>query len=506
MIVVSNRLPWMVRRDRAGVPRLVAGSGGLVSAMAPVLAARGGTWIGGADFCGQDAQLAAELCAAGRRAGYELRPLFLDEQERRGFYHGFSNEVLWPLFHDLTSLCRFEPSYWQAYCVVNRRFAAEVGQAATPGDLVWVHDYQLMLVGAGLRDMGIAGPLAFFLHIPFPPPDIFMKLPWRRELLDALLAYDLLGFQAPRDRRNFTDCVRDLLPEVKISGRGEHFVRLRTGSRELRAGRFPIGIDYNDFYRRAAAPGVVREAAAMRRLLHDRQLVLGVDRLDYTKGIPERLQAFGLALERHPELREKVTLVQVVVPSREDIPRYRELKARIENLVGSINGRFTRPGGWVPIHYVFRNLAPDDLLSYYRAAQIALITPLKDGMNLVAKEYCAASPDEDCVLVLSEFAGAAAAMAGAALLVNPHDVTAVADAIATACAMPASERRARMRRLRRGVRRHDVFWWVDAFVRAAIAPSGRPSGEVAGMPGALPPPRRRRRGPGEGNEGAPLIR
>ncbi|CAG0942524.1 trehalose 6-phosphate synthase [Gammaproteobacteria bacterium] len=494
MIVVSNRLPWTAHRDGTGGLRLVPGSGGLVSAMAPVLAARGGTWIGGADFAATDVRLAAGLCAAGRHAGYELRPLFLDEQERRGFYHGFSNEVLWPLFHDLPSLCRFDPAYWQAYCTVNRRYAEAAARAASPGELVWVHDYQLMQVGVGLRALGSSGPLAFFLHIPFPPPDIFMKLPWRRELLGALLAYDLLGFQAPRDRRNFADCVRDLLPQVRISGRGEAYVRLRTDGRELRAGRFPIGIDYNDFYRRAASPAVVQQAAAMRRQLHDRQLILGVDRLDYTKGIPERLEAFGLALERHAELREKVTLVQVVVPSREDIPRYRELKARIENLVGAINGRFTRPGGWVPIHYVFRSLSADELLSYYRAAQIALITPLKDGMNLVAKEYCAASPDEDCVLVLSEFAGAAAGMAGAALLVNPYDIVAVADAVAAACAMPPVERRARMRRLRRGVRRHDVFWWVEAFVRAATAPAGR-HGDAPGVPGALPPPRRRASGP-----------
>jgi trehalose 6-phosphate synthase/phosphatase len=470
MIVVSNRLPWTARRDGAGVPRLVAGAGGLVSAMAPVLGARGGTWIGWPGFCGSDEGLAAELRNAGRRAGYRLLPVFLDEAERRGFYDGFSNEVIWPLFHDLPSLCRFDPDYWRCYARVNSHFAAVAARAATPGDLVWVHDYQLMQVGAGLRDAGMAGPLAFFLHIPFPPPDIFMKLPWRQEILRSLLAYDLLGFQAPRDRRNFADCVRDLLPEVRISGRGEAFVRLRTGGRVVRAGRFPIGIDYNDFYRRAAAPAVVRQASVLRRMLPDRQLLLGIDRLDYTKGIPERLNAFAVALERYPALHEKVTLVQVVVPSREDIPRYRELKARIENLVGEINGRFTRPGGWVPIHYVFRSLAPADLLAYYRAAQIALITPLKDGMNLVAKEYCACSPDEDCVLVLSEFAGAAAEMADAALLVNPYDVEGVADAIAAAVAMPAADRQARMRRLRRAVRRHDVFWWVEAFLAAAASP------------------------------------
>ena len=203
--------------------------------------------------------------------------------------------------------------------------------------------------------------------------------------------------------------------------------------------------------------------------------MLGIDRLDYTKGIPERLQAFGNALERYPELREHVTLIQVVVPSRSDIPRYQELKARIENLVGKINGRFTKPGGWVPIHYVFRNLTQHELLSYYRAAEIALVTPLKDGMNLVAKEYCACSPDEDCVLILSEFAGAAAQMGDAALLVNPCDIIGVADAIHAAYAMPGPERRARMRSLRRGVRRYDVFSWVESFVDAAGSKSSSPA-------------------------------
>ncbi len=481
MIVVSNRLPLTVCEPSDKRSALRAGSGGLITALGPVMRARGGVWIGWPGFCGDDQELAERFTAAGREAGYDLVPVCLSEAERRGFYNGFSNEVLWPLFHDLQPLCNFDPSYWRTYQAVNARYARAVAGRAVAGDLIWVHDYQLMSVGEGCRRLGVSGPLAFFLHIPFPPADIFMKLPWRQAVLRALLAYDLVGFQAPRDRRNFVDCVGQLLPDVQITGRGRALASLRSGGHETRVGHFPIGIDYNDFCRRASLPGVIDGAAALRGLLPHRQLVLGVDRLDHTKGIPERLRAFGDALERYPQLRERVTLIQVVVPSRADLPRYRELKAHIENLVGEINGRFTRPGNWVPIHYVFRSLQPDELLSYYGAAQIALVTPLKDGMNLVAKEYCACSPDEDCVLILSEFAGAAAEMGDAALLVNPFDIEAVGDAINRAYHLPSRERRDRMRRLRRRLRRHDVFWWVDAFVRAASArevprPSAHPTG------------------------------
>jgi len=472
LIVVSNRLPLKVEVDHQGDSHVAPATGGLVTALGPVMRQRGGVWIGWPGTGSAEPALAAEFTAAGLGEGYDFHPVYLDEDERQSFYNGFSNEIIWPLFHDLQSLCNFEPAYWRTYNEVNERYAAAIAGRAGATDFAWVHDYQLMGVGARVRRKNPAICLGFFLHIPFPAPDIFAKLPWRQEVLCSLLAYDLVGFQTRRDRRNFVDCVREFLPGAEVSGRGQPLVRLRLAGGEARAGAFPIGIDYNDYYRRASAPAVVRSAAELRSQLYHRQLILGVDRLDYTKGIPERLKAFGIALERFPALRERVTLIQVVVPSRSEIPRYQELKARIENLVGEINGRFTRPGSWVPIHYVYRELSPDDLLAYYRAAQIALITPLKDGMNLVAKEYCAASPDEDCVLILSEFAGAAATMSTGALTVNPYDVDAVANAIHTAFVMPAGERRARMRRLRRGVRRNDVYAWVDSFMRAAARNGG----------------------------------
>jgi trehalose 6-phosphate synthase len=438
-----------------------------VTALLPVLRHRGGMWIGWTGTSGEDPELAASLDAVGKGAGYTLKPVALSEEEVRDFYFGFANEVVWPLFHDLQSLCNFEPGYWRAYCAVNRKFADVVRATAAPGDFLWVHDYHLMNVAAELRRAGFESRIGFFLHIPFPPPDLFLKLPWRLELITALLQFDLIGFQTMRDRRNFVQCVRALVKGAAIEGRGQVLLASALG-RMVRVGAFPISIDYNAFMRQAATADVAARAAELHRLLPNRKLILGVDRLDYTKGIPLRLRAFQTLLERHPELRERVSFIQVVVPSREDIPKYRDLKTEIEQLVGHINAGFVRPGGWVPVWYVHRSLARLDLLAYYRAADIALITPLKDGMNLVAKEYCACSIEEDCTLILSEFAGAAAQLARGALLVNPYDVEAVADAMRRAYHMDGRERQARMRRMRRSIRECDVFWWVDSFLRAAI--------------------------------------
>lgn len=469
LVVASNRLPVVVVRHPDGRCELVPGSGGLITALVPVLRDRGGVWVGWPGTCGELSSLEPELAAAGERAGYRLEPVSLTVDEERKFYQGFSNEIIWPLFHDLQSHCNFDPEYWEVYQRVNHRYAEALARHCREDDFLWVHDYHLTSVATELRRLGRSAHLAFFLHIPFPPLDIFLKLPWRFQLLRALLDYDLVGFQTPRDLRNFLGCVRHLMPEVRVQGRRGQIQTLQLDQREVRAGSFPISIDFNAFMKRAAASEVGEKVAELKAMLPNRELIVGIDRLDYTKGIPQRLRAFGHALERYPELHERVTLIQVVVPSREEIPRYHDLRTEIEQLVGEINGKFTRPGGWVPIHYVFRSLTGTDLLAYYRAAQIALITPLKDGMNLVAKEYCACSIEEENALILSEFAGAAAELQHGALLVNPYDIEGMAEAIHRAVQMPIDERRARMRRMRRVIRNHDIFWWVDSFLRAAIA-------------------------------------
>jgi trehalose 6-phosphate synthase/phosphatase len=468
LIVVSNRLPFVFCRADDGSWQPHAGSGGLITALLPVLRNRGGIWIGWPGIDDVSTELGDAAKQASNEAGYRLIMVPLSHSEVEGFYLGFANRIIWPLFHDLQSHCDFDPAYWRAYRDVNRKYAQAVAADAAPQDFVWVHDYQLMYVAAELRTLGVTARLAFFLHIPFPPLDMFVKLPWRMSLLHALLQYDVLGFQTVRDRRNFTECARALSPDVPLRGRGQ-LVEARVQERTVRIGSFPISIDYNHFLKQAASAEVGERAARLHRQLPDSKLMLGVDRLDYTKGIPQRLKAFRNALARFPELRGRLSLIQIVVPSRENILEYQSLKLEIEQLVGEINGEYSSPGGWVPLWYAYGSLTRAELLAYYRAADIALITPLKDGMNLVAKEYCACSIEEDCVLILSEFAGAAAEMQRGAILVNPYDVEGVADAIRRACEMPAEERRARMRAMRRAIREHDVYRWVDEFLGAAFA-------------------------------------
>ena len=466
LVIVSNRLPVALERSASWRWQVRPASGGLVTALTPVLRKRGGRWIGWAGVSGLTRDAKAAFDAASADAGYKLDPVPLSAEEVRDYYHGFSNETIWPLFHDLPSFCNFVPQHWEAYRRVNRKYAKVVAARAGDDGFIWVHDYHLMEVGRELRRIGNAAQLGFFLHIPFPSPDIFRRLPWRLEVLQALLHYQLVGFQTRRDLNNFVACVKALGPPVRMRSSREG-VSITSEFGTSRAGCFPISIDYDDFMRSAKAPEVDAQARELHRLLPRRKLILGIDRLDYTKGITLRLEAFLELLQRYPVLRGQLSLIQVVVPSREDIPQYHRMKTEIEQLVGRINGEFARPGGWVPVWYEYRSLSRQELLAYYRAADIALITPLKDGMNLVAKEYCACSIEEDCVLILSEAAGAAEQLGRHALLVNPYDVRAVAGAIKAAHDMPWRERVRRMRAMRRSIRDHDVYRWVDGFLSAA---------------------------------------
>jgi trehalose 6-phosphate synthase len=467
LLIISNRLPVVLQKLKSGRWKAVPGSGGLVTALAPVLRDRGGLWIGWPGIAKRSSsQLDRILTRFNRNAGFTLKPVPLSEEEREKYYCGFSNEISWPLFHDFAARCNFDPSYWSSYETVNRKFAKVITDYLERNDYIWVHDYHLMNVAKELRLLGIKQDIGFFLHIPFPPLDTFMRLPWRFQLLRSLLEYDLIGFQTLRDRRNFVHCVRTLVKDVQIKGKGQ-VVAVNSGNRHLRAGAFPISIDFNEFADLARSEQVADRARGIQQQLPGSHILLGVDRLDYTKGIIERLQAFRNALLRYPDLRQKVVLVQVVVPSREDITKYHELKIDIERLVGAINGQFT-DAGWVPIHYLFRSLDRAELVAYYRTAEMALVTPFKDGMNLIAKEYCASSLDENAVLILSEFAGAAAQLQKGALLVNPHDTEGVADAIYQAFNMTRDERRKRMKKLRKTTKKRDIYWWVDSFLQAAI--------------------------------------
>jgi trehalose 6-phosphate synthase/phosphatase len=466
LVIVSNRLPIAPTRGDVGQWQVQPSPGGLVTALSPILSKRGGLWIGWPGML-EKVDLDELLTAGSRDFGYILEPVLLTNEEINQYYFGFSNEIIWPLFHDLQTRCNFDPAYWKTYQAVNHKFAQVVAENARMEDYIWVHDYQLMLVAKELRSMGVENNIGFFLHTPFPPLDMYIKLPWRMQILSALLEYDVVGFQTRRDRNNFVYCIETMLKGLHVDAR-KQVSTIMTPKREIRIGSFPISIDFKDFARRAASADVTQAARQLREAIPNQQIALSVDRLDYSKGIPEKLHAFRNALERFKDLRGNITLVQIAVPSREDILQYQALKTEIEGLISEINGRFSR-SGWTPVHYMFRSLERTELLAYYRAADIALITSLKDGMNLVAKEYCAANVDKSGVLILSEFAGAAIQLRGDSLLINPYDIEGVADAIYQAYGMNIDERRWRMQRLRKSVARRDVFWWVNSFLQAAVA-------------------------------------
>jgi trehalose 6-phosphate synthase len=418
----------------------------------------GGIWVGSAGS--EDSpELHRQLKAAGREQHFRYAPIILSREEEANYYEGFSNEVLWPLFHDLQSRGVFDPVYWDFYRRVNRKFADAVEDIASERDLIWVHDYQLMQVGRAIRERRRNAFLSFFLHIPFPSPDIFGKLPWRREVLEGLLDYDFIGLQTARDQRNLVASIRTYLPEARVSGRGDQ--RIVSTSRGTTCIRdIPISIDFRDFAKSAAAPGVTERVREIRSQAPEMEIALGIDRLDYTKGIPERLRALRAFFRTYPQFRRKITLIQVVVPSRENIPGYRDLRSEIEGLVSSINGEFSEPG-WTPVQYMHRSVPRNELLALYRVAGIALITPLKDGMNLVAKEYCAAHIENDGMLILSEFAGAMPELHTGAIEVHPYDEVGISNALKLALEMPAEERHRRMLRMRRTIRENDILRWRD---------------------------------------------
>ncbi len=474
LIIVSNRLPLVVSQNTDGGWQIKPGSGGLVTALAPVLKNRGGLWIGwpgnpkGDRKGDRKLDLEKLLQDASKDCGYTFKPVLVTKDEVDGYYYGFSNQILWPLFHDFQTRCNFSPDYWNVYTRVNEKFAQVIAQNTDAGDdHIWVHDYHLMALAKPLREIGVTSKIGFFLHIPFPPLDLFLKLPWRFQILENLLSFDLIGFQTQRDRRNFVQCIEAMLNDIQTEGE-DRVLDLKVNGRHVRIGNFPISIDYEEFARKAESAEVEKRLGEIKSMFKTQHLVLGVDRLDYTKGIPDRLIAFRNALERFPDLRSKISLIQIVVPSRVSIPEYNELKNEIERLVSEINGEFTQPG-WIPIHYIFNSVDRTELVALYRAADIALITPLKDGMNLIAKEYCASNINENGVLILSEFAGAAGQLYENALLVNPYDIESMAEKIYEACRMGPEERKRRMRALRKNVKTSDIFWWVDSFLKAVFA-------------------------------------
>ncbi|MCP4685903.1 MAG: trehalose-6-phosphate synthase [bacterium] len=459
LVVVSNRLPVAIEEIETGWT-VKPSPGGLVTALAPTMRQARGLWIGWPG-CTEDAP-ADQLLDDLEGLDYRLKAVLLNADEITRYYRGFSNKSLWPLFHDLLGHFSYATENWLTYIDVNRKFAEAVADSISEDSIVWIHDYQLLLVGQFLRQMGLHHKLSFFLHIPFPSPDLFRRMPVNRELMEGLLEYDHVGFQTARDSRNFIQCVKWYAPESRRTSYKRQS-RIRHAGRDIKIGHYPISIDFQEFASGAAEPKVEEASWYLHENLQSRTLVLGLDRLDYTKGIPDRFLAFERALEKFEELRGNISLIQIVVPSRIYVSEYKDLKTELDELSGRINGRFAQHG-WVPINYQFRNLDRVQLLGHYRACEIALITPLRDGMNLVAKEYCASQVDNKGVLILSEFAGAAQQLDKGALLVNPYDIDGVADAIYAAHIMPAEERAQRMKALRTEVKRTDVRRWVKWFL------------------------------------------
>jgi alpha,alpha-trehalose-phosphate synthase [UDP-forming] len=459
LVIASNRLP-VTAGVAGGCAGLVPSDGGLVRAMTSILRNTGGCWVGWPGPA-SDNLVTTALDVWASAENYSLHPILLSKDEQDGYYKGFSNEIIWPLFHGFSTRCAFNFDSWNHYRSVNARFAETIEAMSSPEDLVWVHDYHLMLVADFIKAKRRLRDLAYFHHIPFPPPDIFEILPWRVPILRGLLRFDVIGFQTVRDQRNFIDCVRRCLPDARVRRAAGRY-QVTNGEHWTTAGVYPISIDYESFAGEAMNPAVLEQAESIKRSLTGSRLILGIDRLDYTKGIIERLSAYRILLSRYPELREKVTLIQIVVPSREDIAEYQQLRVKIENLVSNINGEYGKPG-WIPVQYFYRSIPQTDLVAYYRAADVAMVTPLRDGMNLVAKEFCAARSDVRGALVLSEFAGAADELQAGAFLVNPHDVEGMADALHRALSLSELEQAIRMHTMRLKIETHDVYAWAEMF-------------------------------------------
>jgi len=462
LIIISNRLPFSLDKEGDTVS-LRQSSGGLVSAIKSYFESTTGQrgeitenlWMGVADFPQEDWDQAVAAHVA--RQDFDILPVFVDKDLYDNYYNGFSNSVLWPLFHYFTSLANYESQYFDAYVQVNQLFAEKLIPILRPDDRVWIHDYQLMILPHLLRVKRPEATIGFFLHIPFPSYEIFRLLPteWKKILLQGVMGADLIGFHT-------YDYVQHFLQSVKmLLGVDSYFHNLQYQDRLVRIDLFPIGIDYNKFHQAAADPEVEQLRNRVLDNFPDKKIIFSVDRLDYTKGLMQRLSGFEYFLERYPEWREKMVFILNVVPSRDTIPAYNERKKTIEEKIGMINGRFSSIS-WQPIIYRYNHLPFNELIALYQAADVALITPLRDGMNLVAKEYVAASLGRG-VLILSELAGAASELSEA-ILVNPTDTSDVASSITRALAMPLYEQRNRISLMQRRIQEYDVLKWVNDFM------------------------------------------
>ena len=429
--------------------------GGLATGLGSIYKDGDNIWIGWPGLAVSKADHQKEITK--KLKTESMKPVFLTNTEIEEFYEGFSNETLWPNFHYFNQYIVFDDDMWRAYQKVNRKFARAIAEVLEPEDTIWVHDYQLLLLPEMLREFAPKASIGFFLHIPFPSYESFRLLPWRRELLEGMLGADFLGFHTYDDMRHFLSSVN------RLAGLGNSNGMINVDNRKVMVDALPMGIDYDKYAESAAAKETLEREARYRESIGAQKLILSIDRLDYSKGLPDRFQAFGKLLAQHPELEKQVTFLQVAPPTREDVNAYSDIRDELEGLTGSINGRFS-DFNWTPLRYIHRPVPRETLAALFRASHVGLVTPLRDGMNLVAKEFVAAQDDEDPgVLVLSQFAGAAEDMTEA-LIVNPYDTDTMAEAIHQALVMPLEERKARHKALLDHILHQDTQRWLATFL------------------------------------------
>ena len=453
LILVSNRLPITAQYQGQELT-LDQSGGGLATGLKGLRAREGSMWVGWPGEVPAGTRLRAELEAELEKQG--LRPVFLTRAELKGFYEDYSNAAVWPVFHDLVDQLPLEITGWEMYEEVDQRFAEAVAEVYEEGDLVWVNDYHLMLTPAQIRKLRPRARIGFFLHIPFPHFDMFRVLPQRKELLEGLLGADLIGFHTHSYADHFLSAVQTILSDRV------HGAKVRRRGRTVSVGAYPMGIDAATWVERARSTPVAKQVLSLMQDAGRRKIVLGIDRLDYTKGLPRRIAAIERLFQHDPSIAEQVRFIQVTFPSRERIESYAGLRRQLSEMVGRINATYGSPRS-LPIHLMLRSISEEEVSSLYGAADVMLVTPIRDGMNLVAKEFVASRLHDDGVLILSEFAGAADEMPQA-LIVNPYDSDGVCRAIHQAIEMPAAEQRERMRPLRAGVMKNDVHAWSENFL------------------------------------------
>lgn len=436
--------------------RTASQAGGLAVGVHAALQATGGLWFGWSGELSEEPGQ-AKVTKQGN-VSYALCDIAPDLFE--SYYGGFSNRTLWPLFHYRIDLASFEHEWYASYRRVNAQLAARLKPLLTDDDIIWVHDYHLIPMASELRRLGVGCPIGFFLHIPFPAPEIYVTMPWHRQLAADLCAFDVVGFQTAVDVRQLK-----LYLENELGGTLDRDGTAKVGSRHFKVDAYPIGIDVDQFKMLASSLEAKRSAARVKATLPaGRKLMIGVDRLDYTKGITERLQAYQMMLETYDRERGAVVLMQISAPSRVDLPEYLDMTEQVEKMSGHINGRYSE-ADWIPLRYINRSFSRRQLGGFFKMSQVCLVTPLRDGMNLVAEEYVAAQdPDDPGVLVLSRFAGCANILHDGALIVNPYDVHHSAETLYAALEMPLDERQDRWRRMLRAVQEHDINVWRDRFL------------------------------------------